>query len=138
METGVNMKQFYKELGKLLYAVAFADNKVRRQEISKLQEIVTKNFASFEERSDGSGMNLAFYTRFEFDKCARNKMSAQDAFESFLSFVDSHVMEIDPLIIERSIKATKEVAASFRSVNKKERDIIQHIEEELTKFEDLF
>jgi hypothetical protein len=138
MKATLNMKQFYKELGKLLYAIASADNKVRKQEVLKLQEIVTKNFAPYEEVSDSSGMNLAYYASFEFDECAKNKMSVKDAFESFLKFVDMNVLEIDPLVIEKSIKATKAVAGAFRNVNKKENEIIQHIEEELTKLEDLF
>lgn len=138
MKTIMNMKQFYKELGRLLYAIAFADNKVSKEEISKLEEIVSKEFAPFEHTSDSSGMNQAYYTSFEFEECYKNKMRVEQAFTSFLEFVDAHIMEIDPSIIAKTIKATKKVAGAYNGTNKKEREMIKHIEEELTKLEDFF
>ncbi|HRG51614.1 MAG TPA: hypothetical protein PLL00_02170 [Bacteroidia bacterium] len=138
MKTILNMKQFYKELGKLLYAIAFADNKVSRQEVVKLEEIVSKEFAPLEHTSDSSGMNQAYYASFEFEDCIKNKITAKEAFTSFLEFVDANIMEIDPSIIVKTIKATKKVAASYYGENKKEREMIKHIEEELTKLEDIF
>lgn len=138
MKTTLNMKQFYKELGKLLYAIAFADNKVRKQEMLKLHEIVSENFAALEYTSDSSGMNLAYYADFEFEECLKNRITAKEAFTSFLEFVNMHISEIDPLIIRKTIKATKEVADSYKNTNKSEGAMINSIEAELTILENLF
>lgn len=138
MKTTVNMKQFYKELGKLLYAIAFADEKIEKQEVAKLEEIILKNFAPLEHTSDSSGMNQAFYASFEFEECAKNKIPAKEAFTSFLGFIDANILELDPAIIERTIKATKQVAASFKGINKKEEEMIKYIETQISKLQDIF
>lgn len=137
MKTTVNMKQFYKELGKLLYSIAFADNKVRKQEILELHEIVSKNFASFEFASDSSGMNLAYYADFEFEECLKKGISAKEAFASFLEFINSHISEIDPVIINQTVKAIHKVADSYKNTNKNESEMINNIEAELAILKNL-
>jgi len=135
MKTVVNIKQFYKELGKLLYAIAFADDKVSKQEVLKLEEIVSKEFASYEHTSDSSGMNQAYYASFEFEDCYKNKMSAKQALTSFLEFVDKNIEGLDSLLVTKAVAATKKVAGAYHGVNKKEKEMIKYIETALTKLE---
>ena len=85
--TGLNYKDFYKELGQLLYAIASSDGQIDKKEVEALQEFVLKELASFEPASDSSGMNLAFYTQFEFEDMENKKAPAQEVFTSFLAYL---------------------------------------------------
>lgn len=138
METKVNIKQFYKELGKLLYAVAKVDSTVQKKEIKALNNFVSKELAFFEDTSDASGMNQAFYTYFEFDECMNNKMSVEDAHTSFIKFLDANIMDLDPDLIKKTIMAIEKVASSYRKINRDERVLINKIKTEIKDIADLF
>jgi len=62
-----NIKQYYKELGKLVYAVAAADGAIQPEEKEKLHQFVLKEIAYHEHTVDSSGMNQALYVDFEFE-----------------------------------------------------------------------
>ncbi len=134
----LNIKEFYKELGKLLYAVAMADKKIQKSELKALQEFVLKDLAFLEPTSDSSGMNQAFYTNFEFEECMNKQISVQEAYDSFITFLDNNFMEIDPVLIKKSIQAIEKIAVSFRKINKKERILIDKFKEEIKEMVEIF
>lgn len=138
MDTAFNVKQFYKELGRLLYAVCMADEKIQPAEVKALQEFVSKELAMAEHSSDSSGMNKAFYTSFEFEEYAKQHISVDEAKASFLKFLDANILAITPGLIDMSVEAIEKVAASFRKVNKKEREMINSIKAEIREIADLF
>ena len=134
----VNIKQFYKELGKLLYAVAKSDGKIQPKEIKVLHEFVLKELALFEPTIDSSGMNQAFYADFEFEKYFQLNISIDEAHSSFIKFLEENIDHIDPVLITKTIQAIEKVAKSFRSINKKEQAMINKIKTEITQVADLF
>ena len=138
MKNTLNIKQFYKELGRLLYAVAMADKKIQKKEVKALHEFVARELALSEPSSDSSGMNQAFYADFEFDEYTNKNISIKEAHDSFMKFLDANIIEIGPKLIEKSIQAIEKVAGSFRKVNKKERMMIDKIKAEIEKIADLF
>ena len=133
-----NIKQFYKELGKLLYAVAMSDGKIRKKEIKTLHEFVSNELALSEPTSDSSGMNQAFYVDFEFDKYAEENISIEEAHNSFIKFLEANIATLEPALIERSIELLEKVAGSFRKINKKERAMIDKIKSEISQAADFF
>ena len=133
-----NTKQFYKELGRLLYAVAMADKKIEEEEVQALHEFVSKELALSERASDSSGMNLAFYTDFEFDEYTDKNISVQQAHDSFMKFLDANIAEIDPKLIEKAVKAIEKVASSFKKMSKEERTLIDKIKAEINETADIF
>lgn len=137
MKTELNVKQFYKELGKLLYAVAMADKKIQKQEVDALHEFVAKELALSESTSDSSGMNQAFYVDFEFDDNAEKKISVQEAHDSFIRFLDANIESIDEKLINKSIKAVEKVATSFRKMNAEERELVDKIKTEIKEITEL-
>lgn len=138
MKHNLNIKQFYKELGRLLYAVAMADKKIQPKEVQELHEFVSKELASSEPTSDSSGMNQAFYTSFEFEDYARQHISIKKAHNSFIKFLDANIMEIDPALIDKSIQAIEKVAGAFRKVNEKERVLIDSIKKEIKEIAEIY
>jgi len=132
-----NIKQFYKELGRLLYAVAMVDGKIQEEEVKALHEFVSRELALSEPTTDSSGMNQAFYVDFEFDDYAGQKLSIQAAHDSFMKFLRANVTEIDPKLIEKSIDAIEKIAGSFRKVNREERQIVNKIKIEIAQTADI-
>jgi len=83
-------------------------------------------------------MNQAFYTGFEFEKCAEDQMKVEEAGKSFLAFIDDHLMHLDPGMIEKSLDAIEEVAAAYKKVNRKENAFIEKIKAALSQILDIF
>jgi hypothetical protein len=133
-----NIKQFYKELGRLLYAVAMADGKIQKEEEKTLHDFVCKELALSEPTSDSSGMNQAFYTDFEFADYVRQNISIEEAHDSFMRFFSANAADIDPILIYKSIRAVEKLAGSFKKINQKERDLIDRIKKEILEITEVF
>lgn len=122
-----NIKQYYKELGKLVYAVAMADGTVQPEEREKVHEVVMKELAGFENESDSSGMNKAFYVDFEFEFSQNNPPDITQTIVSFNHFVNENIERGDKPLLARSIKLLDAVANAY--TRKKEKDIIEVVKE---------
>ena len=131
--TGLNYKDFYKELGQLLYAVAYSDGEVDKKEVEALQEFVLKELASFEPASDSSGMNLAFYTQFEFEDMQNKKAPAQEVFATFLAYLKKNAPYINEHFKTEIIVAVKKVAEAYEKPHKKEMEMINLLNAEIKK-----
>jgi hypothetical protein len=126
----LNRKQFYRELGQLLYAVAVSDETIRKQERRAMQDLVLKELAHAEHSYDSSGMNKAFYTSFEFDELERNHVSAAAACNSFIGFYRANSARISESMRNAALKAIESVASAYRKVNRQEREILETIRRE--------
>lgn len=128
---GLNYKQFYKELGQLLYAIAYSDGKVNREEVEELREYVLKELAPFEPESDSSGMNLAFYTQFEFEDIAEKHSPASIVFWSFLQYLKSNSANINEELKTLIIDAVEKVAKAYEKTSKLELEMINLLNKEI-------
>jgi hypothetical protein len=138
MKTSFDVKQFYKELGRLLYAVAIVDGRIQGEEVKALHKFVSHELALSEASSDSSGMNLAFYVDFEFEDYASQKISLQAAYDSFINFLDANIMNIDPVLVKKSVQAIEKVAAAFENTNMQESALIDKIKKDINEKYDLF
>ncbi|MBI2271415.1 MAG: hypothetical protein HYU69_13815 [Bacteroidetes bacterium] len=127
----MNHKQFYKEFGHLLYAIASSDGKVRRKEVEALREFVLKELTPFELTSDSSGMNQAFYTQFEFDDMADKHIPASEVFMSFVQYLKSNAPLINEQLKNSIIKAVEKVAHAYKKTNKLEQEMVDKLKEEI-------
>jgi hypothetical protein len=118
-----NVKQYYKELGKLVYAVAIADGIVQPEERDKLHQFVLKELASNERTYDSSGMNQAFYVDFEFDESEKNSLSLNGTVTRFSEFIHENIEPNDKKLIERSTTLLEVVANAYSK--KKEKSIVE-------------
>jgi hypothetical protein len=122
-------KDFYSELGKLLYAVADIDGVITKKEKLRLQDIVRKELAPGEIHRDKFGTDVAYYTEFEFDVLDEEIADAETAFYSFIDFVEAHRNRFAESMRKASIRITRELAAAYRRTNRKEKillDILQY------------
>ncbi len=126
-----NIKQYYKELGKLVYAVAAADGVVQPEEKDKLHQFVLKEMANHEPTVDSSGMNQAFYVDFEFDDTEEKHPAANEIIRSYTRFVHSNFEPKDEELIMNSIKLLEAVALAYSKKN--EKNIIDTIRQEMNE-----
>jgi uncharacterized tellurite resistance protein B-like protein len=131
LESGLNYKQFYKELGSLLYAIAYSDGQIQKEEVEALREFVLKELAPFEPVSDSSGMNLAFYTQFEFEDIEEKHAPASVMFWSFMRYLKSNAPLINEQLKTSIIKAVEKVALAYNKIDKQELDMINLLKKEI-------
>lgn len=127
-----NNKQFYKELGRLVYAVASADGTVQEEERLKLQELVVKELAGSEDDSDSSGMNMAFYVNFEFENSEKEKPEMYAVLRSFNAFIQANHEAGDGPLLKRSVNLLENVANAYN--HRREKDIISAVRNKVHEF----
>ncbi|MGZ4033404.1 MAG: hypothetical protein ACXVPU_08260 [Bacteroidia bacterium] len=120
-------KEFYSELGKLLYAVADIDGAISQKEKKKLQDIVKNELAPVETIKDSFGTDVAFYSEMEFDFMDEEIIDAESAFESFIDFIEEHQTAFDESMKKASLLVAEELANVYYGTNKKEKTLIEKL-----------
>jgi uncharacterized tellurite resistance protein B-like protein len=125
----MDIREFYAETGKLLYAVAEADGVISNRERTALHNLIQTRLAQREKHTDEFGTNDAWYTEFEFEVAEEQGMSAEDAFNSFAEFIDENKNKLDRDLKEICIILADRLAESYHHTNKREKTIIQKLKE---------
>ncbi|MCE9537735.1 MAG: hypothetical protein K8R85_00740 [Bacteroidetes bacterium] len=128
-------KDFYSELGKLLYAVADIDHVITQKEKKALYDIVKNELVPSERHTDQFNTDVAFYTEMEFEFMDESIGDSADAFNSFIDFVEDHHTAFDERMKKISLRVVKELAQAYYGTNKKEKDLIDTLKERLNKIE---
>jgi SepF-like predicted cell division protein (DUF552 family) len=84
-----------------------------------------------ETENDSSKMNVAFYSDFEFDRMEREQENPEKATENFIRFLHNQTNSDDKALLSRIMHGMEIVAASFKGINKKEREFIERIQSEI-------
>jgi hypothetical protein len=124
-----NSKQYYKELGKMVYAVAIADGVVSETERETLRNFVLKNLVSHEQDLDSSGMNKAFYVDFEFDDSVEQHRDSNEAMRSYVNFVHSNFETGDEELMHQSLALLDKVAEAYSRA--KEKELVKNVLKEI-------
>lgn len=127
----MNYKTQYINLGKLLYAIAYADGKIEIKEEQKLHNILKSRFVPTEGHKDEFGVNDAWYAEFEFDTLKERNVKAESAFNSFIEYIQDNKQSITPEFRSACIGAAEGVASAFHHINKDENKYIARLKEEL-------
>jgi uncharacterized tellurite resistance protein B-like protein len=124
-------KDFYSELGKLLYAVADIDGVITQSEKKVLHEIVRKELVPSEKHKDEFGTDAAYYAEIEFEYLEEEISDADAAFNSFIDFVEEHHTAFNEKMRKICIHVAKEIANAYHKTNKKEKLIIKRLKEQI-------
>jgi uncharacterized tellurite resistance protein B-like protein len=123
-------RQFYSELGKLLYAIASTDGVVSEKEKQALKELVRKELVPAEKHTDTHGTDAAYYLEIEFDILDDTMSDPEEAYGSFINFIEKHYSAIDGQMRDSTLKVAKKLAEVYK-VSKKEKELIRTLEKEL-------
>jgi uncharacterized tellurite resistance protein B-like protein len=124
-------RSYYKELGKLLYAIAKADGTINSNEIQELKRITKSELVPNENQTDAFGTTSAFYTEFEFDFYQDLDIDADLAYDSFISFVKENENYITPEMREKAYDMAINIANTFKGKNKSEKKMIDRLRKDL-------
>lgn len=122
---------FYKELGRLLYAIAAADGKISDQEIRTLKKVVSDQLVPQEVSTDHFGTDQAFITEFEFDVLADRGASVEGAFDSFIAYMARHRHDLTAERKELIYRCADAVASAFHGVGKAELPLLIELHKHL-------
>ncbi len=128
-------KQFYAELGKMLYAVADIDGKIAPAEKRKLRELVKKELVPAENHLDEFGTDAAYFTEIEFDYLEESISDPADAFESFLQYMEDHQTALDHHLISVTRKVSAALAEAYHHTSKREKALLVRLNNKLDELE---
>jgi hypothetical protein len=126
-----NIKQYYKELGKMVYAIAAVDGVIKTEEAEALHIFVQKDLATNEAHLDSSGMNEAFYVDFEFEDSTKTKPDINATLKSYAKFIHNNYEQADANLINRSVKLLHTVADAYN--REKENEVVMQIKSEINE-----
>lgn len=115
---------FYKELGRLLYAIAAADGKVSAKEVNTLKKVVSEKLVPLENATDHFGTDQAYITEFEFDVLSERGATSTEAFDSFVAYMERHRYDLHSSKKRTILEAADTVANAFHGVNKAELPLL--------------
>ena len=124
-------RSYYKELGKLLYAVAKADGKINPHEVQELKRIIKSELVPAEKETDKFGTDAAFYTEFEFEAYEDMDIDADLAYDSFISFVKEHNNYVTLEMREQAFYLATIISDAFKGKNTAEKNIIKRLRKDL-------
>ena len=124
-------KQYYSELGKMLYALAAVDGTISEAEKKVLRDIVRNELAPGEDNRDEFGTDAAYYTEIEFDILEDSVTDPDAAFESFLGYIEDHQTAVTLPMIAAARRIARRLAVSFHGTNERERDLLARLDKKL-------
>jgi len=114
-------ERFYQNLGKLFYAIAAADKKVRNEEYDKLREIVRADWLTVDELEDDFQTDAAYQIEIVFDWLnTEDTLDAETWFDEFIQFNEENAPLFTKPIQDLILKTAHAIAASFSGKNKSE------------------
>jgi uncharacterized tellurite resistance protein B-like protein len=122
---------FYKELGRLLYAIAAADGKVSDKEVRTLKRVVSEQLVPQEVSTDHFGTDQAYITEFEFEVLADREASVEGAFDSFVAYMARHRHDLTAERKELIYRCADAVASAFHGVGKAELPLLIELHKHL-------
>lgn len=127
----MDYKQFYIELGRLLYAIAKSDGEVQDEEISEFYKLVKEELLPLEDSTDEFGTDRAFYTEFEFEALFDREATVNETFISFIKYMKANKPEITPKIKEVCLSAVNRIAEAYAGIEESEKFFIDRLKHEL-------
>lgn len=126
--------KFYQIIGKLFYAVAASDKKVRDEELNKLKEIVKKQWLNADIVSSSFNPKAIFQIQYVFEWLHKSeKLNSKMFFDEFVNFKNEHPYLFTENIRKLIMKTANKIAYSFSGINKSELIMLAKLDMELKK-----
>lgn len=127
------MVAFYRQLGKLFYAVADADKHVVPQEVNAMKDLVKAEWLAVDHATDRFGSDAAFQIEIVFDWLLDNGFHLDRVLPEFERFHAEHHSLFNPQVNALILKTAHAIASSFGGENKSELVFLQKLELILAK-----
>ncbi|MDC6366943.1 MULTISPECIES: hypothetical protein [Flavobacteriaceae] len=124
---------FYQNLGKLFYAVAMADNKVRPVEVTRLRKYVRQHWLDVDDFVDEYHTDSAYQIEIVFDWLENEEKNDEQYFDEFKTFYKEHPKKFTPVLKTLILETAEAIADSFAGKNKSEMLIIFKLKQLLAR-----
>lgn len=128
--------KFYQNLGKLFYAMAAADDKVREAEMNKLKELVKKEWLDVDDIEDKFGTDAAYQIEIVFDWLSQPQdieLNIKDCYDDFVAYKKEQKHLFTKDVNRLILKTANAIAESFSGKNKSELMLLAKLNIELNK-----
>lgn len=115
---------FYTALGKLLYAVAIADDSISKKEKQTISNLISERLLQKERETDQYGTNNAWITQFSFETSEAMSLKEEEAFENFLEFTREYRNELNEYELSLCLKLAEHLSDAYYHVNNKENKLL--------------
>ena len=120
--------QFYQNLGKLFYAIAATDQKVRPSEVKRLRKYVRQFWVDVDEIEDEFGTDAAYQIEIVFDWLQETDYSGGEVhFNEFKRFYKEHPDKFTSQVKKLILDTADSIASSFAGKNKSEMLLLQRL-----------
>jgi len=126
----MDYKEFYTELGKLLYAVAKADGEVQDEELHKIYQMVVDDLSDEILFNRGEEVD-AYYTEFEFEALIDRNVEIHTAVNSFVDYYEKNQEYFNDKMKKTTLKAMVAVADAFEGIIPEEQALIDEMTKKL-------
>ncbi|MEM6719894.1 MAG: hypothetical protein AAF611_11285 [Bacteroidota bacterium] len=111
---------FYQQLGKLFYAMALADKKIKKAEFETMKKEIALLSVSEKYRISEATIDIEHQITSTFKILYFDKVTVEDSYADFVTFKRQHESLFTPEIKKAILKIAGKIAASFSDVNKSE------------------
>ncbi len=119
--------EFYQNLGKLFYAVAMTDKKVRPVEVNRLRKYVRQHWLDLDDFEDEFETDSAYQIEIVFDWLENEEKDVDDYYKEFEDFYKEHPKKFTPKVKALTLDTAEAIASSFAGKNKSEMLIISKL-----------
>lgn len=112
---------FYRNLGKLFYAIAACDGNVNNAEYDTLKELVKNDWLPFDNFEDSFGTDITFQIEFVFNWLTKEEeFDTVSCFDDFIRFKTKHERLFTKPVKSLIMNTATAIASSFSGKNKSE------------------
>lgn len=126
--TNETMTGFYRQLGKVFYAVAAADKVIQKEELNTLAEVVKSEWLPFDSTFDEFGTDSAYQIEIVFDWLRDNSWDVQSAITGLRDFKKVHPSLFTKPVADLIMKTADAIASSFSGKSNAELLVINQLE----------
>jgi hypothetical protein len=122
-----NYTEYYKQMGNLLYSIASIDGSIAGKEWKELRRMVREELVPKEKHNDEFGTDAAFAVEFQFDLLEGNDVGSTEAFDEVSEYLKHNGPLLPAEDKNRLLDGATKVAASFHSISKAEKAILEKL-----------
>ena len=116
-------RQFYRELGKILYAIAYSDGMVQPVEIKKMESIIADEIKTVNLKNHNPEYKEIILVKLSFQNCMTEKLASKKCADSFLFFIRQHGQEIDPHQKQLALNLVSQVSETYKGKSRIEKKL---------------
>ena len=123
-----NYKEYYRQLGNLMYCTACADGKIAAKEWQELRRLVREELVPAEKHYDEFGGDAAFAVEFQFDVLEGSSTESEIAWEEAETYLLHNADLLPGADRNRMFQACEKVGAAFHGISKSEQKLLEKLQ----------